>query len=340
MSTERGWRAVRAGVATLVCLALLAGSALTATATPKTGFQPRIIEGEGCAYVEAGPPGPRGNRLLVRGYGEPSLRRHGGEIVVDEGPIGCGRVRPSVRQVDRIVIVAEYSGVMIDERGGAFAPGATPEPSGSEIEIEIRGAETLTLYRGRSRSATAIGPGPRGALGLDLDRTDDRRSHDLELTTEKKELKRLKIYAEQGDDLIDSRRLTGFADNPVGFPLFRFFAGAGDDTILGGPEEEEILDGPGTDLIRAGGNDDAVAFGPGRDVVYGGRGDDTLAYAFIGLGPRSPDFADRLFGGPGSDFLSDRNGKPDLMRCGPGSDEVEPEALDPLGPGCESYVRR
>jgi len=304
------------------------------------GERPRFEEelAESCHYVEAGPPGPRGNRLVLREFAGHTLRRRG-DLISTDGGVNCERLGVTVEEVDRIVFETGPEGVEIDERGGLFAPGATPERNGSEIEIEIREADKLTLHRGRGASRTRIENGPGGTIGFNLNPPADRDRPDQDVWMSRAELERIKVYAEQGEDLIDSRRLTGVADNPNRFLRFRFFGGAGDDTILGGREEEEVIDGPGDDLIRAGGNDDEIGFGPGRDTVYGGR-DDGLFYEFIGLGPRSLDAADSLFGGPGADFLSDRNGKQDLMRCGPGSDEVEREARDRLGRDCERYSRR
>lgn len=319
-------------------LAMALWACLLATlCLPAGGASGEISSGEGCEYVEAGPPGPEGNRLVVVGYGEPELRRHGRELVVDEGPPGCGRTRVTVDSVDRIVFKTEGESVTLDESGGPFAPGATPERLRPEIEIEIREPRVFSLQRGPRDSATRIGVGPGDTVAFNLDPTAEGRQADWDVTISKGELRRIKVFAERGEDLIDARRMTGIPDNQIGFPTIRLRGGPGRDTILGGPEVEELFDGPGSDLIRAGGGADAIAFGPGRDSVYGGPGGDGIFYEFIGIGRRSPDAPDRLFGGPGPDILSDRNSEPDLLDCGGGSDAVEREGRDRLGPGCERY---
>jgi Ca2+-binding RTX toxin-like protein len=296
--------------------------------------------GERCEYVEAGAPGPKGNRLVVVGAVEPWLVRRGNAILVHDPTVHCTGRQATVHNVDRVVLRVEDSRVSLSERRGDFAPGATSEHSGSEIEVDVYRASKLTVYGGRQRNSMRIGTRANGSVALNLNPVADSGAPDQDVTVRSDEFKAVKLYGEQGDDLIDARRLTGIGDNVYLTSRIRLIGGAGDDTILGGIEEEEFEDGPGDDLINAGGGDDAIAFGPGHDTVYGGLGRDGLFYEFIGLGKRSPDVPDRLYGGPGADILSDRNGQADQIRCGSGVDEVERESHDRLGPGCERYRRR
>jgi hypothetical protein len=321
----------RLGLGAACLLAVLSLS----TGTPSAA----IFSGEGCKYVEAGPPGPKGNRLLVVGYGEPQLRRKGDALVVREGPIGCGRTRVPVDSVDRVVIKAEGSNVAVDERGGRFGPGATLERDGSEIEIDVREAAVFRLYRGARDSVTRIGVGADDSVDFNLNPAGDGHHRDSDVLIAKDELERIKVFAGEGDDLIDSRRLTGIPDSRDGFPVIRLAAGPGQDGLLGGREGEALYDGPGDDLVRAAGGDDYVGFGPGRDTVYGGRGDDALVFTSpleVADGRRDP--ADRIFAGPGADVIQDDNGYLDLIRCGPGRDLLDAHGPD-RGRHCEK-VRR
>lgn len=324
----------RAGAA-LVCAALLLSATATAAAAAR-------LPGERCEYVEAGPPGPRGNRLVFHGYADPVLVRHGEEIELRQrAGLGCTGPRPTVRNLDRIVIDTEGGSLTLDERGGRLSPGATGERRGSEIEIFVRETSELRVYGGPRRNAISLRTRPDGDYGINLDLGADRRRPDDEVRIAGDGFKTIGVHGEQGDDLIDARRLTGIGDNEYLTSRVRLLGGAGDDTVLGGPGQEELKDGPGDDLIRAGPGNDAVELGRGSDVAYGGAGDDALSYEFLGRGPRRhADAADRLYGGPGDDVLSDKNRAADLLDCGPGRDRVEGERLDPLGPGCESYLGR
>ncbi len=320
-------------------LALGTACLLAVLCLPTGTASAAILSGEGCEYVEAGSPGPKGNRLLVVGYGEPQLRRSGDALVVREGPIGCGRTRVPVDSVDRVVIKAEGSNVAVDERGGRFGPGATLERDGSEIEIDVREAAVFRLYRGARDSVTRAGIGADDTVDFNLNPAGDGRHRDPDVLIAKGELRRIKVFAGGGDDLIDARRLTGLPDSRIGFPVIRLDGGPGRDGLLGGREGEALYDGPGDDLVRAAGGDDQVGFGPGHDTVYGGRGDDGLVYTSpleAAGGHRDP--ADRIFAGPGADVVQDDNGYPDLIRCGPGSDLLDGHGLD-RGRHCEK-VRR
>jgi hypothetical protein len=105
--------------------------------------------------------------------------------------------------------------------------------------------------------------------------------------------------------------------------------GAGDDTIIGGFEQDILIGNAGndtifgdrkTDLIFGGSGDDQLFGGPGRDNIFGqagndriqgGSGNDTL-YGMDGddilAGDAGEDF---LNGAPGAGILEDRNERPD-----------------------------
>ncbi|HSS41372.1 MAG TPA: calcium-binding protein [Solirubrobacterales bacterium] len=295
--------------------------------------------GEGCEYVEAGPPGPKGNRLLVVGGGEPRLRRIGDALVVREGSIGCDRTRVPVDSVDRVVFRAEDTSVTVDERGGRLGPGATLERGGSsEIEVEVHEADFFSLYRGPEDSVTRIGVGPKDTVAFNLNPAGDGRRRDPDVLLSKDGFRRMKVFAGGGDDLIDARRLTGIPDNHIGFPVIRLNGGKGRDAILGGPEAEGLYDGPGDDLIRGAGGDDLLGLSTGSETAYGGFGEDALVYTTpLEVAGGHRDAADRLFAGPGADTVQDDNGYPDVIRCGPGRDILDAHGRD-RGRSCERVL--
>jgi hemolysin type calcium-binding protein len=297
---------------------------------------------ERCEYVEAGPPGPRGNRLVVDGDGS-WLNRHGDRIVVHEGFEPCTGPQATVHNIDRIVLKGENETYVLGQRSGAFAPGATPERSGSEIEISVFG-EGLHVV-GRERPDTIEARTLDGdAVAVNLNGKEDGRSPDFDVIVRGEEEPGLpeviRIEGGDGGDLIDVRRLEGIGDNELLRSRIRLHGGTGNDTILGSPGDEyRLQDGSGDDLVRAGGGDDIVEFGPGRDTVYGGDGDDGLVYGTpLEVSGGHPDAPDRLFAGPGADVIQDDNGRKDVIRCGPGQDLLDGKGRD-RSSDCEK-VRR
>jgi len=311
----------------LATTALVAACALTAAIPSAEGFFD-----ERCEYVEAGPPGARGNRLVVVGE-EISFRRDG--VTIRTGYRGPRCIGPTatVHNIDRIVVRrTEHEGVDIYQDKGRFGPGATPERFGSEIEfaletgsIEVAGTDGPDSIRVRTL------PGERVALNLDVRADGPRPDYDLVLTDIPS---RVGVHGGDGDDKVDARRLTGMSGNGL-YRMIRLFGEAGDDVIFGSPGSEwQIQDGRGDDLVIAGEGSDSVSFGPGRDTIVGGPGDDDLTYR--GFYPRRSrrDPPDRIFGGGGDEQIIDLNGSSDLIRCGPGRDDVERERIDRLS-DCE-----
>jgi Ca2+-binding RTX toxin-like protein len=98
--------------------------------------------------------------------------------------------------------------------------------------------------------------------------------------------------------------------------------GDGRANVLGG--------GVGPDVLAGAGGDDTLVGGFGGDRLYGGPGTDRLiADGGIGVGqaPRG-----------GNDYVSARDGRRDLVDCGPGRDVAQVDRFDRVT-GCE-IVRR
>jgi hypothetical protein len=122
----------------------------------------------------------------------------------------------------------------------------------------------------------------------------------------------LKIPAGDGGE-----RGTNGGDRMTATPSGDAVAGRGGDDCLSGSAGDDILSG--------GDGDDRVDGGAGSDLVRGDAGDDHL----IG-GPGR----DRIEGGPGADVIGARDGKRDVVRCGPGRDRAKVDELDSVA-GCE-----
>jgi Ca2+-binding RTX toxin-like protein len=324
----------RLGVVAAVCGLLLATSALAIGAGRRNPFD------EHCTYVTAGPPGPKGNRLVIVGD-EVRIHRDGPRIrVFYRGP-RCTGTQATVHNIDRIVGRTESEGIYIDQADyGRFGPGATPERFGSEIEfslesdkVEVLGTQGPDWIRARTL--------PGGHVALNLDRSADGTKPDYDVTVTGKVPDALLIRGYEGNDRIDARRLTNMGDNHQLERVIRLFGDAGDDTILGSPGSEwRLKDGPGDDLVIAGAGFDSVDFGRGHDTIYGGPGGDDLIYStwerFTGQPADAPD---RIYGGGGEDQIIDLNRHSDLIRCGSGYDDVERERIDRPAADCE-HLRR
>jgi Ca2+-binding RTX toxin-like protein len=93
--------------------------------------------------------------------------------------------------------------------------------------------------------------------------------------------------------------------------------GSGADRFEGGPDADTAFGGEGADKLTGARGADNLSGGAGSDQVTGGRG------------------SDRLLAGPGSDLVMARDGRRDVVRCGPGLDRAEADRRDRLS-GCES----
>jgi hypothetical protein len=96
-------------------------------------------------------------------------------------------------------------------------------------------------------------------------------------------------------------------------------------TFSGTARADRLRGTAANDVMYGLGGSDVLLGRKGNDVLYGGRGNDVLDG-----GPGS----DRLFGGPGNDTLRARDGRRDLVDCGPGRDVAFVDRIDRVS-GCE-----
>ncbi|HMJ94642.1 MAG TPA: hypothetical protein VK486_02260 [Thermoleophilaceae bacterium] len=109
--------------------------------------------------------------------------------------------------------------------------------------------------------------------------------------------------------------------------------GAGNDTIYGSTNPDDIKGGSGDDMLYGLDDVDNIDGGDGADLLVGGAGDDAL---IGGAG------ADRFFGDElratsewGNDVLIAVDGGPDRMGCGEGVDSAVVDADDVADATCE-----
>lgn len=120
-------------------------------------------------------------------------------------------------------------------------------------------------------------------------------------------LTRMKVYLQDGDDILDARELTGSDALTL-----EVHGGSGNDTIYGGDADDELKGDSGDDIIYGGKGSDEIDGGSGNDILNGGDDDDTIT------------------GGPGNDLVRGDRGS-DTLSGGGGWDVVD-YATD-IGPG-------
>jgi hypothetical protein len=265
------------------------------------------------------------------------IRRRGPQIGIREDGedlASCAGDTPTVRNTDtiRIVLVDDVSIVDLDLSGGAFAPGATPEPEGaSEIEIELSlDLGTADVYGTSGDDEWHWGPGGANpALNLNPREAGDR-DVDVSIIGSEDAYGALSAYGGDGDDTIIA------APNARVRGQLITFGDAGDD-LLGTPDMSgdrafgaELHGGPGDDTISGGGHDDELSGDAGDDRIDGRAGADMIS---AGRG------RDRISGGAGPDTINARDAVSEAVSCGSERDRATVDTFDELR-DCEHVATR
>jgi len=87
----------------------------------------------------------------------------------------------------------------------------------------------------------------------------------------------------------------------------------GNDTIIGGDGDDEIVGGGGNDTLNGGAQDDDISGGAGNDIIVGGKGNNVMSG---GKG------ADHLIGDRGNDIMAGGKGS-DRLTSGGGNDRLD-----------------
>jgi Ca2+-binding RTX toxin-like protein len=128
----------------------------------------------------------------------------------------------------------------------------------------------------------------------------------------------------------DTLRGTAGVDSIFGLGRNDVLNGLGSgDCIFGGGGRDTLRGSGGVDRLVGGAARDRLLGGPSGDQLLGGRGGDRLN------GGRGGNAYD---GGRGSDRIAARNGKNELVFCGPGRDRAVVDRRDRVR-GCERVVR-
>ena len=192
-----------------------------------------------------------------------TLVLHGDEIWFGEVPKQCGAA--TTTNTDSISIVGAVGTsetLILDQRGGFFGPGATPESNTPEIEIATALGDTndrVIVYGTEGRDYMAAGQsGMATSTDGDTDITFSPSTFQLE------------VHLLGGDDHFDGRGTGGAGLKFLG-PIV-IDGGEGDDDLLRGSVGADLIDGgPGDDVLDAQDGDDVLRAGPGNDTLGGRR---------------------------------------------------------------------
>jgi Ca2+-binding RTX toxin-like protein len=219
-----------------------------------------------------------------------------GRIMV--GAAACGAATTAL--TDTIVVNGNTGAenVTIDLSGGQFAPGLTPEGSGtSEIEFVV------DLSTGVLDRVTFTGGGGDDTIVVGVSGANLNDDNDIDVSLTGVELGTANASA--GDDLV-----SGAGDAVTGGATILFLTlngDNGDDEMTGGQSDDTITGGTGSNVLSGGDGDDTITGGQGDDMLMGGDGGDTLSG---GLGNdvldegAAPNGTDTMAGGGGRDLVT------------------------------------
>jgi Ca2+-binding RTX toxin-like protein len=219
---------------------------------------------------------------IAEGGAAHSIKIVAGTIQFGAGTLApCGAATPT--NTDRITVVGTtgFDHLVVDEGGGWFVPGFTPETDvTSEIEIAANLGEAtdeLTVIAADRNDNIAVG---QSGIALNTDGDND--------VTWAPRLNHVSVYGMGGRNNVTALGGTGAGSAYAG--RVSFYAGASGDTLRGSSGADVLVGGIGNDVLDGRG---------GGDTIDGGAGNDTITGA---------DGVDVMTGGPGVDSFTGGDG--------------------------------
>jgi hypothetical protein len=270
-----------------------------------------------CRLVELAPPGPRGDLLRVvdRTNGVVSIdsARATGVIRIFSNALrdfpDCTGGQPTVANVDRIELRTNSTPFL-----DALGPGATSEPSGSEIEMIVREdyrEPVLNVLGTRAGETMVVGRLGARRVGVNVNSDSDgaRQDADVVLVSGDTRNATVRVNGTSGSDELSLLGGGGFS-GPPGVATALLAGGPDDDLLRGGPAAERFNGGEGDDRTLGGRGADAISIGAGRDFVRAGKGSDEIRKS-----DADDEEPDRVLAGPGNDRVDSYFGG-DIIRRG------------------------
>jgi Ca2+-binding RTX toxin-like protein len=266
----------------------------------------------GCGYD----PGAKAVTASIGAGATATLAVVGTEIRFGATPVACGAA--TTANTDKITITGGAGSVerlVVDQSGGALAPGATAESTGiSELELTVNlgdAADQLVLHGTAGNDVLAAGT---NGFALNGDTDVDV------VTAPSPALSSVELVGGGGQNVLTARGGNGAGQIFAGSATLR--AGALGDQLTGSNLADLIVGGAGVDTVNGYPGDDEIRGGGGNDALNGADGNDTI-YGDAG--------ADSFSGGYGDDTLEAVDGAADVsINGGAGIDTARYDgALDP-----------
>jgi Ca2+-binding RTX toxin-like protein len=246
-----------------------------------------------------------------------------GEIRFGATPASCEGATTSNADTIRVVGTSGAAEkLIVDQSGGAFAPGATAETTGiSEIEIEVNLGDV-------SDQVVVIGTSGDDVLAMGAKGAAINNDSDVDVTFTPLPSS-IELVGGGGKNLLTARGGYGAGTVYAGSVTLR--AGDQGDDLTGSNLADLIVGGNGADTVNAYGENDTIQGEGGGDKLNGADGNDDITG---GAG------ADSLNGGNGNDTLRANDGQADTaISGGSGTDTAYYDgALDPGPSAVENQI--
>jgi Ca2+-binding RTX toxin-like protein len=246
-----------------------------------------------------------------------------GSIRFGTTPVSCAGATTANTDTIKVVGAAGTAEkVVVDQSGGAFAPGATAEATGvSEIEIDVNlgdASDQVVLIGTSGDDVLAM-----GAKGAAINNDSDVDVSFAPLPSS------IELVGGGGKNILTARGGYGAGAVYAGSVTLR--AGDQGDDLTGSNLADVIVGGNGADTVNAYGGNDTITGGGGNDKLNGADGNDDITG---GTG------ADNLSGGNNDDTLRANDGQADTaINGGAGIDTAFYDgALDPGPSAVENKI--
>ena len=244
------------------------------------------------------------------------------QLLFGQIPTACGGA--TTTNTDTINISGSPGGIetlVLDERKGIFAPGATSEFSISESSSTSTWMRERHDHRPRDPGRRELAAGQNGVSlngDGDVDVVITPGAFDLE------------VYLLGGNDFFNGRGTFGAGLHFLGAIVAD--AGAGDDFARGSTQDDFIYGRDGNDKLEGNGGNDLIDAGTGDNLVNAGADHDVII--------AGPGHDDEFIAGAGDDVLYVNDGEADgLMTGGAGADTIHFDSgLDTNFTGFETQV--
>lgn len=249
-----------------------------------------------------------------------TLKVVGGEIWLGTSPC-TGATTTNVDSITVNGTAGSIEQIVLDESGGAFAPGFSSEFNTPEIEISLNlgdAGDRLIIWGTSGNDTITAGLGGVALNGdSDVDVTSSTQPASID------------IYGLEGTNTLSGRGGSGTGSAYAG--QLYLYAGNSGDTLKDGAGPDLLVGGLGNDTLSGGTGDDTLDGGAGSDTLTGGVGNDTL---IGGVG------SDSLSGQDGSDTIYAADGTNDpTINGGNGTDTAYYDVgIDPVPAQVENLI--